>query len=197
MFTGIIEARTKIVSAETNADTQITALVIKTPDAWTLTPGQSIAVNGACLTVTKGGDEAFTVELAPETKRKTTFGADAPEEVNLERAMPANGRFEGHMVQGHVDAVGTVTKRAEEGAALRLTVAYDAAFEVLVIEKGSIVIDGVSLTATDVRTGQCSVHVIPHTQKNTTLGDLREGGAINVEFDMLGKYMAKLYGRCG
>ena len=189
MFTGIVET-IAAVTAEKNEE--ITRFTIEKPTGWELTVGQSIAVNGTCLTVVSFDERGFAVELVAETLTKTSFGSNPPKKVNLERAMLAGGRFEGHIVQGHIDTVGTAIVTATKENNWTLTVSFDQQFDYLVVPKGSITIDGVSLTVVDPRSRELSVALIPHTLENTTLGALKEGSQVNLEFDIVGKYLQKL-----
>jgi len=189
MFTGIVETQSAVYAHP--AGEQTMKLVIVRPTGWDLQIGQSIAVNGACLTVTKFTEDSFTVVLMSETLRKTSFGSKVPEVVNLERAMLATDRFEGHIVQGHVDTVGEVTGILEGDGQYELSISFDASFDTLVVPKGSITIDGVSLTVVKADLAKLSVALILHTLKETTLGELREGDNVNLEFDVIGKYLQK------
>ena len=189
MFTGIIEAKTSVVSDDVR--NEITTLVIKTPVGWKLHENQSISVNGACLTVVEFDDKTFTVELMRETLNKTTFGKYIPESVNLERAMLPSDRFEGHIVQGHVDIVGEVTGVEKGKETMGLTISHRKTHSNLIVEKGSITVDGVSLTVVNPRESEFSVALIPYTIKETTLGLLKKGDFVNLEFDIIGKYIIK------
>ena len=158
--------------------------------------GDSIAVNGVCLTVTALSPAGFTADVMPETFRRTGLGGLHPgSQVNLERAMAADGRFGGHIVTGHIDGTGTVRSLRREGNAVWITIA--AAPELLagIVEKGSIAIDGISLTVAAVTDRDFSVSIIPHTGAQTTLLDRRAGDTVNLETDILGKYVARLLGR--
>lgn len=162
--------------------------------------GESIAVNGACLTVDRIAAEGFEVDMSSETLAKTTLG-DLPlgARVHLERAMPLGGRMGGHMVLGHVDGIGRVTERSPRGDALRLSVEVDGSLAQFLASKGSVTLDGVSLTVNAVRDsgrGRSSVvgfevMLVPHTLGRTTLGDLRPGARVNVEVDVLARYVAR------
>lgn len=189
MFTGIIEAVGQI-SQRTDAE-NLTTLVLKRPQGWELSVGQSIAVSGVCLTVVAFTDDDFTVELMPETLSKTVFGNTGLKTVNLERAMLANGRFEGHVVQGHADTVGEISAIDQVGETAVFKVSFPESFSNLVVEKGSITIEGVSLTVVEAGAGLLSAALIPHTLSRTTLGDKKPGEAVNLEFDILGKYILK------
>ena len=159
-----------------------------------LTTGDSVAVNGACLTVidVTTSASAFAVELSAETLQRTTFGQlSVGDEVNLELPLTPSERFDGHFVQGHVDAVGEIVDVEQQEAFRVFTFAVDPRHDALLIEKGSVAIDGISLTCYDVREGRFRVAVIPHTLRATTLQGRSPGARVNVEFDMIGKYVQK------
>jgi len=160
-------------------------------------PGASISVNGVCLTVSRLGDGVFAADVAPETLRRSNLGgltAGAP--VNLERPLAAGGRFGGHIVQGHVDATGEVAAIEPLGDGdWWLTVRFPPGLDPYLVEKGSIAIDGISLTIAELAGDRFSVTVIPHTYENTTVRSYRPGTTVNLETDILAKYVAKLLGR--
>lgn len=189
MFTGIVEAKTEILSHSVRDE--ITTFIIQTPLDWEVTLGQSIAVNGVCLTVVTSDENSFTVELMQETLDKTTYGKGVPSAVNLERAMAATGRFEGHIMQGHVDTVGAVSAVVKGEETMMITVRHDAEFSNLLVEKGSIAIAGVSLTVVNCIDKEFSVCIIPYTIEHTILGDLQVDDFVNLEFDIIGKYIRK------
>ncbi len=195
MFTGIIETTANITKRTNIAD--VLTLEISKPVDWEVSIGQSIAVNGACLTVVIFDETTFTVELMTETLTKTTFADEGLVTVNLERAMPAKGRFEGHIVQGHVDTVGSIRSVDVTEQSWLIWVSYDPSFDYLVVEKGSITIDGISLTVIDTIPGGCSVGIIPHTLQMTALSTKEVDAAVQLEFDIIGKYLHKKfdYGR--
>ena len=154
--------------------------------------GDSIAVNGVCLTVTSFDREHFEADVMPETVRRTSFAKlrkGSP--VNLERALTLASRLGGHIVSGHIDGVGMVTDLRREGNALLLKVAASPALLRGIVEKGSVAIDGVSLTVAGVSRGAFTVSVIPHTLSQTTLGERRPGDAVNLETDVIGKYVER------
>lgn len=154
--------------------------------------GDSIAVNGVCLTVTPGIGH-FTADAMPETLRRTSLGTLSPgSKVNLERAMLCGGRFGGHIVSGHVDACGRVVSLTKEGIAVLLQVSVPAHILKYIAEKGSVTLDGTSLTVASVGRDSFTVSLIPHTMASTTLGLLRVGSRINVEADMLARYVERL-----
>lgn len=186
MFTGIISQTTKVENAaKVSGSLKIT---FKRPKQWTdLVLGESVAVNGTCLTVEELADEAFICSLMPETLAKTTFGGQVPTMVNLERSLKAGDRISGHLVQGHVDCAGEVVSVSKAND-YRITIGFPAKYKNLVIEKGSIAVDGVSLTVAEVWDNSFDVALVPYTLQHTTLGQLKVGDKVNLEFDMLSKY---------
>ena len=158
-----------------------------------LKTGDSVAVNGICLTVTACLEDGFTADVMHETLRRTNLGElKSGSKVNLERAMAANGRFGGHIVAGHVDGTGTISSMKKDDNAVWITIDTSAAILKYIISKGSITIDGVSLTVAKVDNKSFAVSVIPHTGQNTTLLDKKPGDTVNLENDMVGKYVEKL-----
>lgn len=157
--------------------------------------GDSIAVNGTCLTVCRFDAHSFSADVMPETMRRTNLGRFSPgTPVNLERAMPANGRFGGHIVSGHIDGTGTVTSLRREDNAVWVTIAAESTLLRYIVEKGSIAVDGISLTVAAVTEQDFSVSVIPHTGSETTLLTKKPGDAVNLECDIVAKYIEKLCG---
>jgi riboflavin synthase len=155
--------------------------------------GDSVAVNGVCLTAVAVDSDGVTVDMVGETIRRTTLGGLSPgDTVNIELPLAAGDRFDGHIVQGHVDSVGTVAEVIEDGGSRLVAFSCDPALLRYVVEKGSIAIDGVSLTVTTVTAGGFSVALIPHTLEVTTLGLRRPGDQVNLEFDMVAKYVERL-----
>ncbi|MFT5037027.1 MAG: riboflavin synthase [Candidatus Azotimanducaceae bacterium] len=189
MFTGIIEAKEKIQKSAVREN--VMSLTIGKPSGWELKEGQSIAVNGACLTVVSFDEQGFDVELVSETLEKTIFGSSMPELVNLERAMLSTDRFEGHIVQGHIEGIGTVTDIQTDEHTMDLTVSFDSLYQQLLVEKGSVTVNGVSLTICALTENTFSLALIPHTIANTTLGFCAVGDIVNLEFDIIGKYLTK------
>jgi riboflavin synthase len=191
MFTGIVRERGRVASIEPEGDAM--RLEIAAPEtASALAVGDSVSVSGACLTATAVANGAFSVTAVPETLSRTTLGRlAAGGEVNLETATRAGDPLGGHFVQGHVDAVGRVAS-FEDGR-----LAVEAAPEILryCVEKGSIAVDGVSLTIAGLREGAFEVALIPHTLQVTTLGALEPGDEVNLEVDVLAKYVEKLIDR--
>ncbi|MDX1501084.1 MAG: riboflavin synthase [Thermoanaerobaculia bacterium] len=155
--------------------------------------GGSIAVNGVCLTAVAVGPDRFAADAVPETLRCTNLGELTPgSTVNLERPLAAAGRFEGHVVQGHVDAVGEVLAVEGEGDGARLRIALPAPLSAYVVQKGSITVDGVSLTVAAAGDGWFEIAVIPHTLRATVLGDAEPGRRVNLEADVLAKYVERM-----
>lgn len=158
-----------------------------------LRQGDSIAVNGACLTVTRLYTGGFAVDLSPETLRRTNLGALAPgAPVNLERPLVYGGRVGGHLVQGHVDAVGEILSVAPEGNSHLFTISAPQALMRYIVEKGFIAVDGISLTVVGVQGSTFSVSIIPYTFQHTVLGYRKVGDAVNLEVDILAKYLERL-----
>ncbi len=187
MFTGIITNVTEVVMQQKTAGGL--RLTFKKPDGWKdLQLGESIATDGVCLTVAKIEPKYYECELVPETLSKTTFGIKVPERVNLERALAAGERFGGHFVQGHVDGVGTVELIDELGG-YELEISCDPKSKNLIIPKGSITVNGVALTIASPKNSTFRVALVPHTLEHTTLSSLKAGDKVNLEFDMIGKYI--------
>ena len=158
--------------------------------------GDSIAVNGVCLTVTKLTDGRFTADVMPETFSRSNLGElTVGSPVNLERAMAADGRFGGHIVSGHIDGRGKITKIKNDGNAVRFWIAADEKILRLIVEKGSIAVDGISLTVVSVSDSDFSISIIPHTLGETTLGIKRVGDTVSLENDIIGKYVERLLGK--
>ena len=195
MFTGIIEETGAVrhVSLHGNSGSiQIGAeLVLKGTK-----PGDSIAVNGVCLTVTTMDSKSFTADVMAETLRRSNLGnLKGGDRVNLERAMPAEGRFGGHIVSGHIDGIGTIAAMENEGNATWVYIRTSSDILALIVEKGSIAIDGISLTVAKVGMEDFAVSIIPHTSSHTALLKKRTGDVVNLENDIVGKYVERLLGR--
>jgi riboflavin synthase len=191
MFTGLIEALGHVSGLKQTVSGY--RLRIRTALAPELTIGESLAVNGVCLTVAMVEGQDVHADVGPETARVTTLGALRQEQpVNLERAMRADARFGGHFVQGHVDGTGTVDETRDEGDAHWLTIRFPAALAALLIRKGSIAVDGISLTVAGLDDRQFDVMIIPFTWSHTTLSSLRKGDRVNLECDVVGKYIARM-----
>jgi riboflavin synthase len=192
MFTGIIEEVGTVSGVERRED----AYVIMISAAKVLEDaqvGDSIAVNGTCLTVTTMGSGRFSADVMPETLKATALQQIQPgTKVNLERAMPANGRFGGHIVSGHVDGVGTVSNLRKVANAVYYDINTPRHLLRYMIPKGSIAVDGISLTIVDVTEKHFSISVIPHTLQHTNLQTVKPGHLVNLETDMLAKYVERL-----
>ena len=191
MFTGIIEelgTLLEIKRGTASARLRIAARSILED----VRPGDSVAVNGVCLTVTGLSRESFTVDVMAETLAKTNLGRLAPGgKVNLERALRLGGRLGGHLVTGHVDGVGFLTGRLKHDIATLLTVSAPGEVMRYIIKKGSVAIDGISLTVVDLDDESFQVSLIPHTLTHTTLGEKGIGDAVNLEADIIGKYVER------
>ena len=190
MFTGLIEALGDV--AEIKETGQGLRLRIATPLASQLVPGDSLAVNGVCLTVTMADAGEVYADIGPETARITTLGfLRRDQTVNLERAMRADSRFGGHFVQGHVDGTGVVEELREEADARWITISFPPALAPYFVRKGSVAVDGVSLTVAGLGGDRLDVMIIPFTWANTSLRSLRVTSRVNLECDMVGKYVAR------
>ena len=196
MFTGIIEEVGHVMwlrrSSQSGLQIQITAPSI----ARGLHRGDSVAVNGCCLTVSAHRAELVTFDLLQETLDRTNLHRLRPGmAVNLERALPADGRVGGHFVQGHVDGTSAVISMVKKGDDYRLEMALPAEFAQLIVFKGSIAINGISLTVAEINAESLTVWIIPHTRKHTNLHDIQPGDLVNLEFDVLAKYVERILGR--
>lgn len=190
MFTGIIEQTGKVAGLHESR------LLIDAPILVDAPIGASVSVNGACLTVVETTGTGAGFDVIPETFSRTNLGGlGIGDSVNLERAMPATGRFDGHIVQGHVDGTGAVVSFDEGPDGTLVTVETTVAIAAQIVPKGSITIDGVSLTVVAVDDTRFSVALIPHTLELTTLGSLRPGDTVNLETDILAKYIQRLVNR--
>ena len=193
MFTGLIEEIgfiDKITSQNNSGQLVIHAKEIQEGTKL----GDSIAVNGVCLTVTNVSKTSFTADVMPETLKRSNLGKlQKGSPVHLERAMAANGRFGGHMVSGHIDGTGVISRKKQEGNAIRLFITTDTPLLRQMIEKGSIAIDGVSLTVITVEQSQFSVGIIPHTSSQTILLDKKIGDSVNLETDVIAKYIQRFF----
>ncbi len=192
MFTGIVEEKgrlLKVISGSSSGSIEVAAERVLEGSRI----GDSIAVNGVCLTVTALKPRSFTADVMPETLRRTNLGEQRiGAEVNLERAMAAGGRFGGHIVSGHIDGTGTVEELKAEGNAVWVSIQAAPEILALIVEKGSICIDGISLTVAYVDSRIFRVSIIPHTGAETTLLKRKPGDRVNLENDIVGKYIARL-----
>ena len=190
MFTGLIEATGEV--AEIKAAPAGFRLRVATSLASEMSPGDSVAVSGVCLTVVSADAQGFHADVSPETVRVTSLGRlRRGALVNLERPLRADARLGGHFVQGHVDATGTIQELREDGDAYWMTVRYPADLEPLIVRKGSIAVDGISLTIAGVGERLFDVQVIPFTWNETNLQAAKTGDPVNLECDILGKYVAR------
>ncbi len=194
MFTGLIEDLGQVAEVVRSADGAL--LRIATRLASQLRSGDSIAVNGVCLTATEVGDGSFATDVMNETLRLTSLAEIGPgTPVNLELAMSPADRFGGHIVQGHVDGVGTVVQLVDDGFSRRLTLTAPEQLLRYVVHKGSITVDGVSLTVAALQPEGFTVSLIPETLERTNLGDAAVGTTVNLEVDVLAKYVERLISR--
>ncbi len=191
MFTGIIEEIgivENMIHNSVSSSIKIKANKILTD----IHLGDSIAVNGVCLTVTNFTDHTFSADVMNETFNRSSLGSLSKNAVvNLERAMPVNGRFGGHIVSGHIDGIGKIEKISQDGIATWFTISTSKDILHLIVEKGSIAIDGISLTVAKVTEQNFSVSIIPHTSSQTTLSFKKENDIVNLENDMVSKYICK------
>ena len=192
MFTGLIEETGKVSSLRRGGNSSFIRIQAEKVLEGTVT-GDSIAVNGVCLTVTEMGSGWFQADVMNETLARSSLGSLKPgDPVNLERAMAAGGRFGGHIVSGHIDGTGTVTDIKNDGIAVWYTITADPQILRYIVENGSVALDGISLTVAKVTAESFSVSVIPHTAEVTTLSKRKTGDKINIENDIIGKYVEKL-----
>lgn len=194
MFTGIVEECGTVLDVLKNGVSGSVQIQASTVLEGTKT-GDSIAVNGVCLTVTKLTKSSFTADVMAETFRRTNLGnLGKNSRVNLERAMAADGRFGGHIVSGHIDGTGVISRIKEEGNAVWIYISAPQTILNLIVEKGSVAVDGISLTVAAVSDKEFAVSVIPHTRENTALSGKKTGAVVNLENDIIGKYVQKLTG---
>ena len=190
MFTGLVEATGAVAAVETSAAGL--QFRLRTALAPELTPGDSLAVNGVCLTVVTTADGVARFDVSPETIRLTTLGDLAPGSVvNLERPLSASARLGGHFVQGHVDGTGAIAGIVPQGESYWVSVRYPPELARFIVHKGSVAIDGISLTVAGVRDDELDVQIIPFTWQHTNLHAARPGTRVNIETDILGKYVAR------
>ncbi len=191
MFTGIIETLGKVVKLEKeqgNLHITVASSISKE-----LKIDQSVAHNGVCLTVVKCDEETHTVTAIQETLKKTSLEYLGEENlVNLERCMQMNGRLDGHIVQGHVDQTATCLPVEEQDGSWLYSFSYDESLGNVTVEKGSVCVNGISLTVVNSLPGRFSVAIIPYTYEHTNLQEVKEGSFVNIEFDIIGKYVARL-----
>jgi riboflavin synthase len=194
MFTGIIEAFARVKQLQKDGDN--IHIELECELASELKIDQSVAHNGVCLTVVACNTTCFTVTAIQETLNKTTLGElQIGDWINIERAMKLGDRLDGHLVQGHVDQTATCIEKKELEGSWIFTFSYDSAQGNMTIEKGSITVNGVSLTVVNSKEAQFSVAIIPYTYEHTNFKQLEVGKKVNLEFDLVGKYISKLYSR--
>jgi riboflavin synthase len=190
MFTGIIEAQGLVKEVLTRGSNK--TFWVESPLSPSFRPDQSVSHDGVCLTVEELGPGSHRVTAIAETLQKSVLGHWVPgSRVNLERCLRVDSRLDGHFVQGHVDARGRCVRRKDRNGSLELEFEFPRKFAPLVVEKGSICINGISLTAFDVKKKRFRVALIPYTSAHTNIGEVREGSLVNLEFDLLGKYLQR------
>ena len=193
MFTGLVTDMGRVRSLDRSGDTHI--VIATSYDLSTIATGASIACCGACLTVVDKGDDWFAVDASADTVSRTTIGAWRQDSrVNLERSLRVGDELGGHIVTGHVDGVAEIISRRPEGASLRFVFEVARELRGYVAAKGSVALDGVSLTVNDVDNGRFGVNIIPHTQRETTFSVLGPGDRVNLEVDVIARYVARLRG---
>jgi len=194
MFTGIITDIATVRAIKKTGDTRFEFTT--SFDTSKIVLGASIACNGACMTVVETGDDWFAIEASAESLSRTTLGdLSVGSKVNLEQATRVSDELGGHIVSGHVDGVAILTKRVPEGDSLRLTFEVPDEFAKYIASKGSVTLEGVSLTVNEVDGNTFGINLIPHTQTETTLGSKQPGDRINFEIDMLARYVARMLGK--
>jgi riboflavin synthase len=192
MFTGLIQTLGTLRNLASRGNYRILSIE-STLAGEALQVGESISCDGACLTVKSFDRLSFEVEVTQETIRRTIIsGYKIGRAINLERSVKTGERLGGHLVNGHVDCTGTVNILKSAGESLELAVSYDLRYDLYVVGKGSVTLNGVSLTVNDSRPGWLAVNIIPHTAEMTNLGRLKSGQQLNIEFDIIGKYVAKM-----
>jgi riboflavin synthase len=193
MFTGIIQAVGKIAALERRGGDARLRVDTGKLDLSDVKHGDSIAVSGVCLTAVELSAKSFSADVSGETLARTTLGGLKPgDAVNLEKALTPTTRLGGHLVSGHVDGVGTVHERVQDARSVRFRIEAPAALAKYIAEKGSVCVDGVSLTVNAVRDDKFEVNVIPHTLAVTVIGEYERGTAVNIEVDMLARYLERL-----
>lgn len=198
MFTGIVEELGKVKNIQRESANSVQLTIQANTITSDISIGDSIAVNGICLTVTDYSKEAFDVDIMPETIKATSLHAlQAGSPVNLERAMPANGRFGGHFVSGHIDGTGKITRKERQENAIYYDIKVPEELQVYLLKKGSIAVDGVSLTVFEVNGRTFTISLIPHTVSQTVLGEKEVGGIVNIECDMLAKHVEQMIKQTG
>jgi riboflavin synthase len=194
VFTGIIEAQGKVLDIKTEGTNK--HFFLSCPFVGELKIDQSLAHNGVCLTVVAIQEDQYQVTAIDETLQKTNLNdLRIGDQVNLERCMAANGRFDGHVVQGHVDQTAVCTEVRDQNGSWLFTFRYETGKGNITVEKGSICVNGISLTVVNSQSDTFSVAIIPYTYEHTNLKHVQPGSTVNLEFDIIGKYVARLLGR--
>ncbi len=192
MFTGIVEDIAKVKDIRQRARESVFTFEVNRIDLKQVGLGDSISVNGTCLTVTSLGKNTFTVDASHETMARTNLGKlKKGSRVNLERALKVGDKLGGHIVNGHVDGVGKVKSRKKQGGSAEFRFSIPPELSKYIVEKGSVAVDGVSLTVNTVEGNEFGVNIIPYTLEETIFGDLKTGSAVNIECDIIGKYVEK------
>lgn len=192
MFTGLIEDTGRVATFQRRGDAGVLTVETTLPTA-EIVPGDSVAVNGACLTVTGRSERTLSFDVSPESISRTLLGKlSSGSRVNLERALRLGDRLGGHIVSGHIDCSGQLTRSESSSGNYQLHFTLTAAYARYLVEKGSVTIDGISLTVNAVSGDTFSVNIIPHTYENTTLAQLKAGDQVNIETDIIGKYVERL-----
>lgn len=191
MFTGIVESSAKLLHIFTTGSNK--TFTFTSAISHELKVDQSLSHNGVCLTVEAINQDQYSVTAIKETLDKTNLGRlQIGDEVNLERCMPAHGRFDGHIVQGHVDTTGSITAINDLNGSYEIRVSYEPHEDFFTVKKGSVCLNGISLTVVDSGKNDFSVHIIPYTWQHTNLRFLNSGDLVNIEFDIIGKYLKKI-----
>ncbi len=190
MFSGIIQAIGKIQKSSTKNGSLF--LTFEKPKNWKLKLGDSVATNGVCLTVQALTKNSYTTELMPETLERSTFGKDIPKLVNLEPSVTLATMMDGHLVQGHVDTVGSIRELTDKGRSRIYKITFPKKYAHLVAEKGAVTIDGISLTVVDCGNDWFTVSLVDYTIEHTTLGTKKKGELVNLEFDVFAKYISRM-----
>lgn len=190
MFSGIISTISKIEKTQIKNDSLF--LTIQKPKNWKIKPGDSIATNGACLTVKTINKNTYTTELMPETLDKTYFSVNYPQQVNLERSLKLSDFLDGHLVTGHIDTVGKITKITKKGNSKNYKINFNKKFAKLLADKGSVTIDGISLTVVQAKQTWLTVSLVDYTLNHTILGNKKINDPVHIEFDILAKYINKV-----
>ncbi len=194
MFTGIIQATGKISQIENMGEDSRFVFNTGKLDLTDMKLGDSIAVNGTCLTIIEKSEYSFTADLSRETLNLTAFSdLDVGSSINLEKAMQLSDRINGHMVSGHVDGIGCVKSKTDEGRSFRYDIQVPSSLIKYIAKKGSVAVDGVSLTVNDVNADMFSVNIIPHTLEETIFSEYEVGTKVNIEVDLIARYLEQIH----